>query len=181
MTEDQTPVVSDPIAVDVMNDPLRSRIYQQVLVPKSATELAAIFGLRAGRLYYHLKLLERHGCDRAVQVRVEIADPTALPSRVDTGERLRHDIVGPVGITADEPREPGDDCAPSREERGEIVAGRHRRVRDGAKPSIFDHDGHHLQTPAIPKRLSPARRAWPHQSDELARRLEPPARLDQEN
>ncbi len=69
MTEARTPVVSDPIAVDVINDPLRSRIYQQVLVPKSATELAAIFGLRAGRLYYHLKLLERHGWIRVVDER----------------------------------------------------------------------------------------------------------------
>lgn len=58
---EEMPVVDDPIAVDAINDPLRWRIFRQLITPKTVKELGEILGLRPARLYYHLKLLERHG------------------------------------------------------------------------------------------------------------------------
>ena len=62
-------VVDDPIAVDVINDPLRWRIYNQLYTAKTAQELGGILGVPPARLYYHLDLLERHGWVRVVEER----------------------------------------------------------------------------------------------------------------
>ena len=62
-------VVDDPIAVDVINDPVRWRIYNQLYTPKTAQDLGGILGIPAARLYYHLALLERHGWIRIVEER----------------------------------------------------------------------------------------------------------------
>ncbi|HUR48471.1 MAG TPA: winged helix-turn-helix domain-containing protein [Acidimicrobiales bacterium] len=66
---DEIAVVSDPIAVDAINDPLRWRIYRQLVTPKTVKDLGEILGLRPARLYYHLKLLERHGWIKVAEER----------------------------------------------------------------------------------------------------------------
>lgn len=62
-------VVNDPVAFDVINDPLRHRIWLQLATPKSAKEVAAAIGIPPGRIYYHLQLLERHGWIKVVDER----------------------------------------------------------------------------------------------------------------
>lgn len=68
-TPDEVPVVDDPIAVDAINDPLRWRIYRQLITPKTVKDLGDILRVRPSRLYYHLKLLERHGWIRVIEER----------------------------------------------------------------------------------------------------------------
>lgn len=65
----KVPVVDNPMAVDAINDPLRWRIYRQLVTPKTVKDLGEILGMRPSRLYYHLKLLERHGWIKVVEER----------------------------------------------------------------------------------------------------------------
>lgn len=71
MTNQQTEQVEidDPMVLDAINDPLRFRVWRQLARPRSAKELSPLLGTPAGRLYYHLNLLERHGWIKVAEER----------------------------------------------------------------------------------------------------------------
>lgn len=86
--------IDDVQILDVINDPLRSRIWSQLRVPRSVKELAAAVGMAPGRLYYHLDLLERSGWievvdERRVKTRTERIYRSAFSS-YRVSERLQH-------------------------------------------------------------------------------------------
>lgn len=54
-------VLKDPGAQKAFFDARRQRILKSLVMPASATELAERLAEPASRLYYHLRLLERHG------------------------------------------------------------------------------------------------------------------------
>ena len=66
---DQPTEIDDPMVLDAINDPLRYRIWRQLARPRSAKELSPLLGMPAGRLYYHLNLLQRHGWIRVEEER----------------------------------------------------------------------------------------------------------------
>lgn len=69
-TEQTQPVeIDDPMVLDAINDPLRFRVWRQLASPRSAKELSPLLGMPAGRLYYHLNLLERSGWIKVVEER----------------------------------------------------------------------------------------------------------------
>lgn len=58
---ESTMVLKDPGAQRAFFDARRQRILKSLVVPASAVELAERLEEPASRLYYHLRLLERHG------------------------------------------------------------------------------------------------------------------------
>lgn len=63
-------VIEDPKVLKLVLDPVRYRMFRSLSTPKSATELAGLVGVPANRLYYHLRLLDRAGLIKQVDVRV---------------------------------------------------------------------------------------------------------------
>lgn len=54
--------ITDLEALRTIADPMRLRIYEQLVVePQTVKDVAAKLGLSPSRLYYHFKLLEEHG------------------------------------------------------------------------------------------------------------------------
>jgi DNA-binding transcriptional ArsR family regulator len=54
-------VIDDSAAAGASLDPIRVRLLAELVVPASATTLAATLGLPRQRVNYHLRTLERHG------------------------------------------------------------------------------------------------------------------------
>ena len=55
-------VIEDPETIKVVADPLRLRLMLETIdAPRTVKELAATLGVPQTRLYYHMKLLEKHG------------------------------------------------------------------------------------------------------------------------
>lgn len=54
-------VIDDPAAAGVCLDPVRARLLAELVVPGSATTLAAKVGLARQKVNYHLRTLEQHG------------------------------------------------------------------------------------------------------------------------
>jgi DNA-binding transcriptional ArsR family regulator len=63
--QDDVLVLSDLAAVKALADPLRHKMLELLERPRTVRELAARLGRPADRLYYHLRILERHGLVRA--------------------------------------------------------------------------------------------------------------------
>lgn len=62
--------ITDLETLRVIADPLRSQIYETLVAePLAIKEIAERLGLSAGKLYYHVNLLEKHGLLRVVETR----------------------------------------------------------------------------------------------------------------
>jgi DNA-binding transcriptional ArsR family regulator len=64
--DDDTLVIDDLATLKAFADPLRHRMLALLDKPKSVRELATKLEKPADRLYYHLRLLERHGLIKGV-------------------------------------------------------------------------------------------------------------------
>jgi DNA-binding transcriptional ArsR family regulator len=62
-------VIDDPAAAGVSLDPVRARLLAELVVPGSATTLAAKIGLPRQKVNYHLRTLEQHGLVELVELR----------------------------------------------------------------------------------------------------------------
>jgi DNA-binding transcriptional ArsR family regulator len=62
-------VIEDSAAAEVTLDPIRARLRANLVVPGSATSLAAMVGLSRQKVNYHLRALERHGLVELVEER----------------------------------------------------------------------------------------------------------------
>jgi DNA-binding transcriptional ArsR family regulator len=62
-------VIDDPAVAGVSLDPVRARLLAELVVPGSATTLAARVDLPRQKVNYHLKALERHGLVELVEER----------------------------------------------------------------------------------------------------------------
>ncbi len=62
-------VIEDPSAAEVSLDPVRARLLAELVVPGSATMLAAKVGLPRQKVNYHLRTLEQHGLVELVEER----------------------------------------------------------------------------------------------------------------
>jgi DNA-binding transcriptional ArsR family regulator len=66
---DDVAVIEDPAAAEASLDPIRSRLLAELVVPGSATMLAAKVGLPRQKVNYHLRTLEQHGLVELVEER----------------------------------------------------------------------------------------------------------------
>jgi DNA-binding transcriptional ArsR family regulator len=62
-------VIDNPAAAGVSLDPVRARLLAELVVPGSATTLAAKIGLPRQKVNYHLRTLEQHGLVELVELR----------------------------------------------------------------------------------------------------------------
>jgi DNA-binding transcriptional ArsR family regulator len=62
--------VADPETLKVIADPLRLELLSLLGEPRTAKELAISLGVPTTRLYYHLRMLERHGLVKVVSTRL---------------------------------------------------------------------------------------------------------------
>lgn len=69
MTTHDVIEIDDEILLDVLQDPMRTRVMRHLASPKSVRELAAELGVPASRLYHHLHLLQRHGAVEVIEQR----------------------------------------------------------------------------------------------------------------
>jgi len=69
--QDEQFVIKDVATLKVLADPLRIQLLSELTVaPRTVKALAAQIGVPQTRLYYHIKLLERHGIIRVVARRM---------------------------------------------------------------------------------------------------------------
>jgi DNA-binding transcriptional ArsR family regulator len=67
LVQDEELTIEDAATLKVLADPLRIHLLGELsLTPRTVKELASIVGVPQTRLYYHMKLLERHGVIRVV-------------------------------------------------------------------------------------------------------------------
>jgi len=62
-------VIDDPAAASISLDPVRARLLAELVVPGSASTLAATIGLPRQKVNYHLRTLEHHGLVELVEER----------------------------------------------------------------------------------------------------------------
>src|SRR5919112_3925881 len=99
-------VIEDPAAAEASLDPIRTRILQELVVPASATQLAAKVGLPRQKVNYHLKALEQHGLVELVEERRK----GNVTERVLRATALSY-VISPVALGA---VQPNPDRAPDR-------------------------------------------------------------------
>src|SRR5919199_432922 len=62
--------ISDLDSLRVIADPLRLRILESLIEPRTVKQVAAELGIFPTKLYYHMQLLERHGLIMVVDTRL---------------------------------------------------------------------------------------------------------------
>src|SRR5918912_4209068 len=67
---DRVVTITDLDRLRVIADPLRLRILETLIEPRTVKQVAAALGLAPTKLYYHINLLERHGLIVVVDTRL---------------------------------------------------------------------------------------------------------------
>lgn len=62
-------MIEDPAAAEASLDPIRRRLLEVLIEPGSASTVAARLGIPRQKVYYHLRILERHGLIELVEER----------------------------------------------------------------------------------------------------------------
>jgi DNA-binding transcriptional ArsR family regulator len=67
LVQDEELTIEDAATLKVLADPLRIQLLTELsMAPRTVKELAGLVGVPQTRLYYHVKMLERHGVIRVV-------------------------------------------------------------------------------------------------------------------
>jgi DNA-binding transcriptional ArsR family regulator len=92
--------ITDLDRLRVIADPLRLRILETLIEPRTVKQVAAALGLAPTKLYYHINLLERHGLIVVVDTRLVSGILEKRYQAAARGFRVDHDLLalsGPAG------------------------------------------------------------------------------------